>query len=331
MNIYDFFRSQDIVEHCKKTEHVFSPLDMAVIVEISDKPMKDKHVAWREIISDYPDMPIHESLHVGARDSLHDYLQELIAWEERCVERFYAVGDNVVYRPIIYWKGQQGPVDDIGCYATAEEAWNTIRYGNLELYWVKEEFSFAKMYKQTIGNDFGGIEAHFNSCGEMTFLRSYGKDLDHLDLIFIHIPVPFEKGDIVTMYDRKDEPHVLYGLPHWWAGSPQGRVYEDFVSGKRGDGSDCLAETYAFIGVRGGKEMTLTLDKHPHSLPTLQYFKGELKGQERFLKHLSRYIKNKDDNIAWLISAFNKFQKESEFEAANNLFKGWYIPLEDEF
>ena len=45
MNIYDYFHSNDIAEHCKKIGHVFSPLDMAVIIEKSDKPIRKKHAA----------------------------------------------------------------------------------------------------------------------------------------------------------------------------------------------------------------------------------------------------------------------------------------------
>ena len=49
MNIYDFFKSPDIAAHCKKIGHEFNSLEMAVIVDISGKPLKDKFAAWREI------------------------------------------------------------------------------------------------------------------------------------------------------------------------------------------------------------------------------------------------------------------------------------------
>jgi hypothetical protein len=61
MNIYSFFRSPDIATHCEKNGHELNSLEMAVIVDISDRTLKSKIVAWREIIAEYPDMSIPES------------------------------------------------------------------------------------------------------------------------------------------------------------------------------------------------------------------------------------------------------------------------------
>jgi len=99
MNIYSYIISPDIADHCQKIGHVFNSLEMAVIIAISEKTIKEKHAAWREIIADYPDMPIHDSLNFDARESLHVFLRELITWEEKCITDFYATGDDVVFRP----------------------------------------------------------------------------------------------------------------------------------------------------------------------------------------------------------------------------------------
>jgi hypothetical protein len=58
MNIYSYLSSPDIAAHCERIGHVFNPLEMAVIVSNSEKNMKEKHSAWREIITERPDMPI---------------------------------------------------------------------------------------------------------------------------------------------------------------------------------------------------------------------------------------------------------------------------------
>ena len=161
----------------------------------------------------------------------------------------------------------------------------------------------------------------------MTYIEGYDKSLAPLNLIFIHIPVPFEKGDIVTMYDRENEPHVLADFPHLWQknANQYGREYEDYVAGKKGDGSDCLATTYS-IPEYG----RLLRDWYPHSLPTLKYFRGELKGQERFLRYLSQYIKENDGDVAWLIDVYDRFKKEAEFDDINRMFGGWWLPLSEE-
>lgn len=38
MNICTYLRSPDIAAHCEKIDHVFSPLDMAVIITKSPTP-----------------------------------------------------------------------------------------------------------------------------------------------------------------------------------------------------------------------------------------------------------------------------------------------------
>ena len=45
MDIYGFMNSPDIAEHCRSIGHEFSPLDMAVLVAMSEKTIKEKHEA----------------------------------------------------------------------------------------------------------------------------------------------------------------------------------------------------------------------------------------------------------------------------------------------
>ena len=97
MNIYSCIPSPDIAAHCEKIGHVFNPLEMAVIVAMCGKSLKEKHSAWREIISGYPDMPIHKSLNFDAQESLHEYLRGLIAHEEKQIAEFYAPADGAVF------------------------------------------------------------------------------------------------------------------------------------------------------------------------------------------------------------------------------------------
>lgn len=58
MDIYSFLNSKDIAEHCRRLKKAWTPLQMALIISRSDRPVPDKHRAWRELISDCPDMPV---------------------------------------------------------------------------------------------------------------------------------------------------------------------------------------------------------------------------------------------------------------------------------
>ena len=324
-NIYNFFESSDIAEHCQKIGHVFSPLDMAILVNISSKSIKEKHAAYKTIINDYPDTPIHKTLHYDAMDSLHGILRELITWEESKINDFYTTGKDILYRQHIRFIESYNTFEHHmyrydNCYSSAEKALSAVR----ESYDFKED----RVYKIGLVKEYIDTDEQFyvwvDFNGEITSISpptsSDNPPID-FNLIFFHLPVPFEKGDLVTMeYDGK--PRILVDIPHWYTGN---RPYEEFLSGKFGDGSDMLGRYY-YIGENG----TLENDHGITDLHMIRYFTGELKGQERFLKYLSQYIKNKDESIDWLINLFCKFKAEADFKELDNLFGGWYRSLEDE-
>ena len=309
MNIYDYIVSSDVAAHCEKIGHVFNPLDMAVIVALSDKTAKEKHAAWRHIAEHYPDMPIHKRPCFRAKKSLHNYLGELIEWEEKQLADFYAPGQGVVYRPVVSWNNVCDNMS-IGCYSTAEKAWAAI----VELFGKKDDDAdrsaevrrpeIHKLHIDAADGDYDSLEV--NRDGEaMSRWKYHGADApDDLRDIFIHIPVPFEKGDLVE-YEGK--PHIIIiDLPH-----ADVKSYERALSGNL-DGGDMVALTYF------GADYFID---HDHPLyHRLNYFTGQLKGKDRFLKYLSRYIKEEDDNILQLLAVFRILEAEAESERINERF-----------
>jgi hypothetical protein len=320
VNIYNYLSSSDIAAHCEKIGHVFNSLEMAVIVAHSEKTMREKHSAWREIISDYPDMPIHGSLNFDARESLHGYLRELIAFEEKQIDVFYAPDIGTIYTFRVLWHGDWTDRHS-GAYSTFEKAWAAL-LENWDLEADKPES--IKIEKTHLDKeDF--TEAYPDHKGDLLNLYGWGNFAgeheypDKLDMIFIHLPVPFEKGDIVVR--ENGEPGVLEWIPHWGGLGPK---YEDRLSGKSSDGTDMIA-SYYYIEDDG----RLYRDHgSPHGLWKLRCFKGELKNRNRFLKYLSRYIKDKDDAIDWLINVFLKFKEEADRKERDWLFG--YRSLEEE-
>ncbi len=98
MNINDYVESPDIAAHCLRIGHEFSPLDIAVLVDLCDKPLKEKLTLWRTIIEECPDMPVHQSIWFSARESLHAYLRELIVWHEKALPTINKPGSHAAYR-----------------------------------------------------------------------------------------------------------------------------------------------------------------------------------------------------------------------------------------
>jgi len=321
VNIYDFFDSPDIAAHCQSIGHEFSPLDMAVIIDRSSKPVKEKYAAYRAIIDDYPDMSIHESLNFDARDSLHDYLRELIAWEEDLIDDYYSTEEDALYRTCVYVNTKAGYHDSDFIYSTPGKAWEAVQK---DWDWVEDCVQYVAINKISIDQE-EYTQAKFNTDEELISFWSYksreAKTPDELRLIFIHIPVPFKRGDLVMIGDRK--PCVLDDIPHWWTGK---RPYKDYISGKHGDGSDMCATMYTISEIG-----TLLRDHGPmFCLTELRYYDGKLAGQERFLRYLSQYIKTGAESIDWLVNVFLKFKAEDEYDELSRLFGGLYRELERE-
>jgi len=250
MNIYSYLCSPDIAAHCEKIGHVFNPLEMAVIVDMSNKTMREKHSAWREIIADYPDMPIRASKCFRARDSLHEYLLELIEYEESALSEFYDsnYGNTFVYRPSLVFSDKSSS-DNMYSYTTAEEAWKAIR-ANIDDFQFKEAITHARICRDYVLEEYSGTyfcvpdEVWLNSTGDILMcnveVEGYLNKPDGLNTIFIHIPMPFEKGDLVEFVGDPDDngPCVLRDLPHWQ------QNYEKRLSGEMSDGSDMIAWIY---------------------------------------------------------------------------------------
>ena len=338
MNIYDYFRSPDIAAHCEKISHVFNPLEMAVIVALSMKPLKEKHSAWREIIKDCPDMPIRGSNCFKARESLHEYLRELIRCEERGLDEFYEDDGGrpyAIYRPFTVTSHQEHS-EDMGLYWNADDAWEAIRDSSDN--WLEDKISHARIYKDYVADRYqkGDLRGgHYrdvvwlNSDGNVTLCEGMYQHYldwpDTLDNIFIHIPLPFEKGDLVEFAGTScnDGPCVLRNLPHW-----KPSHYEKQLSGELSDGSDMIAWIY-FMDEDG----QLNFNDSPCFLYDLKHYTGEYKGYDRFLPYLSHFMKEGKENLDLLLYSYNKIKAITEYETRDGLleseFQWWTKSIEE--
>ena len=97
VNIYDFFNSPDVSEYCQSIGKTWTSLEMAVIIGKSDRPQLEKHVAWSELIFEYPDMPTPNNLHHISYDSLHQKISELLVYEKHAAENFKTSEPGAIY------------------------------------------------------------------------------------------------------------------------------------------------------------------------------------------------------------------------------------------
>lgn len=97
LDIYSFLRSQDVADYCRQIGHVFNPLEMAIIIDRSEKTPMEKMFAWQILIDHYPDMSLHISVPFKIKDSLHEYLRALIVFYRNHIKRFYKKESDAKY------------------------------------------------------------------------------------------------------------------------------------------------------------------------------------------------------------------------------------------
>jgi hypothetical protein len=320
LNIHKFL-TPETAAHCKKLKHRFSPLDMAVIVAQSKRPLKERLAAWRWIVDECPDMPIRgNGSTLKPQKSLHKYMNELVAGLEGGTKAFLSMGRGVVYTPSVLLFGNHHKdredddyTHDLGSYSTAEKA-------------VKEAAACARgtakivvtnVHRHIIDkpNPNDEMVATFDSRGEMTGVWGrFNSCHEQLLQIFTHLPIPFERGDVIVGWGGR--PAVVARLPHDLSD------YQDFVSGAKDGGSPC-GLVYDSIEVdRGTGHRRVSVFR-------MESFRGELEGPDRFLADFGQFIKNGGDESALgLIHSYRKFRAEEEWrELTRILAKSRPIPV----
>ncbi|MDR1246865.1 MAG: hypothetical protein LBK57_07530 [Clostridiales Family XIII bacterium] len=99
MNIYDFFNSPDVAEHCRRIGHTLNAVESAVMIDQCDsRTLAEKHAAYRTIIAEYPDMEIPRGNNHGYIESFHKALGDIIAYEEQIREKLLLSEPDAIYR-----------------------------------------------------------------------------------------------------------------------------------------------------------------------------------------------------------------------------------------
>ena len=349
MNIYDYFISPDIAAYCQEIRHEFNPLEMAVLVAISEKTVKEKHDAWHKIIAEYPDMPIPKCyIWFSAKESLRAYLLEFMEWENQQLLDFVKPEKNKIFLPRIYWHpGKRKPYrNPIGYHSTFESA---LEYVRLELDAVKDS--------KKVKDENGYLPLDYIQIEWVPIIPQTNDPYELPKLINTGAVTVNPNGEIISPeYGLTFDQAVTYQLMA--EGNEQlSKQYEDIIFAK----TENLTEFYIHIpapfakgdilqSVKSGKPYVLNCLPHWHKdydkwvdgteasnvwfldgyqidkngkldgsheswMPPfykLQYFKGELQGLERFLYEIQNFLNGTDKNecICCLISQYEKFKAE---------------------
>jgi hypothetical protein len=311
MDIYDYINSCDVAAYCRELNHAWNTFDMAVIIGISNKSTAEKHKAWRELISDYPDMPTPTGYHHESYPSLHTKLAEAIEYEElyynRTFELFKTAEQGAVYVYAVIWGkytgGSTGEADGKTIFTTFESAFADVKNcydENDEVRRVK----ITKCFLDDVDSAKGKITAYFDYGGNLididiiasAELRSqwFPDVSDNASRLFrddfyVIIPIPFKRGDILTYAcDPKyrsvteSDKGIIFVLDSIDHHDPR-----HFERRKRYEGDRSDMNAWGFFVDDNG----VLYGEHAYCYDCLEYYRGKLEDKERLLHYVNLYIR----------------------------------------
>ena len=311
MNIYDFFNSKDISEHCQKIGYKLTSVETAYMIWLSDHhTLAEKHSAWHEVIDTMPDEDFPTNWDFDG-NTLHNFLKIYMRLQNEFISDFLQSNGNYVYTSETLDINDDSFASDDIMYSSYETCVSALKKYTIEDD-PYNELDKVKIVRQRLySNPISFENATESECIIFDKLlnplsiepRQYDDTDDRKYLnaamgfyeMWVAIPTPFKQGDIVTVkysYDyikKKHKPFVLELLPY-----------------QRRNHSNTDAKEYEKYHLEFGVDWTdmdacLWLQDndgeiywdHQHCYLDLEYYRDELVGKENLLRAFSSHIQGK--------------------------------------
>ena len=334
MDIYSYLNSKDVAEHCRKINHQFNAIGTAFIINACRHiSLEEKLWLFQKIIDTMPDeilsqkasrLKMHmEDNHGIQTDSFHEALSHYIAAMQKDLNDFLTAEPDTVFSWVCWYRDWKDEIDRHGLYFSFDAAKAALKDEILDFI---EDYSDVSgftgiIYKRRI-NTKECSQAVINGNGLLTYLSDNGINSSFFEEIWVKIPVPFKKGDLLygtnphqlSCTNTGKEPMVFVDACY------EGLDENDPKDRRKMAGRDASDMTaYGYWLDDKGKIYAEVM----HSYHDLEYYRGEIKGDVRLLKALSAHLKG-EINAHMLMIAYDAVLREREMQA---VFPGWdYIP-----
>lgn len=291
MDIYNLINSKAIRDYCRKIEHQFNILELAVLIYRNKKmSVEEKISAYKELIADYSDMEMIKKYRPQNYDTVKAMIKGEIARIENLVNIMRTDEQDVIYTYNYYCQNIydngiiEGKYEYRDVYKTLKEVKDLIKQ-DIKEDEEKEILSFA-IRKRTISNvkNKYEIRAEYlldeNRNLKLVNIYDFESELD-ISMICLNIPTPFQKGDLLVA--TTDNPfsagYILDNLIIWRDN------FQEALDRGSYDSSDMQGTAYLV-----SSEGKIYFD-NVFNYDNWEYFEGELQGNERILKSISSLIK----------------------------------------
>lgn len=255
--------------------------------------MAEKHAAWKYIIATMPDCEIAERPNTAYRVSLHEYLKELMDFENRMLGVLHEEDYNSVYSYSIFYDNDVWCESDDTVYssydACLKNAVGKCMRITTENTATNAIISIKKLW---LNNSKSIMRVHCDAKGNVKSFTDYSNLSDsEFDLVFsgfdgmwFAFPTPFERGDILETNDG--DIFVL------------NEIISETIFRKRpessGDTSDMTAFSY-FEDLGTGELYYDCIHSYMH----LKKYDGGFYGKLQILQFISRFLKSEIDLLEY--------------------------------
>ena len=308
MDIYNLINSKAIREYCRKIEHQFNTEELAVLIyRNKNMSIEEKISAYEELIKKYPDMEVKERLHCKHYSSVKEMIKEEIIRIKKLLEKLPKEEQDTIYTYAQFNTphesyGKCACEDFENIYKLFQEAFNAV---NQEIEKDENTVMYKIIRNNLTQNNSKIIAEYIVSDNKLKMIDIYDKEntISNFEWIFLNIPTPFKKGDLLVSYCN-----IPYNMTKNSDKNGYVFVLNELVTSNKNFKELLEKGQYASPDMNGlgyyiSDNNILHLD-YVGYYDCWEYFDDELKGMEKFLKSVSSLLTNEEYDLMLFIQAY---------------------------
>ena len=301
IDVYDLINSKTISEYCRKIKHQFNIEEIAVLIYRNNKmSIEEKINTYNKVIEKYTDMEVIERVNCKHYDSVKTMIKQEISRLEELTNKLLEDEENSIYT---YNEFDENTLQylETNNFDDVKSTFKEIEENIYKEYIEDNEVLVTKfkIQKRNLKDDsYKKIIAEYEIQNKKLILKNIqavGEEND-IDTIFINIPNPLKKGDILQYGNQ------IMVLD--WIITDEGNLTEILSKGN----FDSL-DMYGYCYLVNDKGNVYRDDIHNYD--SWEYLSKELIGKERMLKTISSFLQEKID-LELLLKTYDYIKVDSD-------------------
>ena len=311
MDVYSLINSKAIAEYCKKIKHEFNIEEIAILISrCKSLDIENKIKFYNEALELLKDMPMIKHIHCGPYDSVKEVIKKEIERIKKVKSKFITNEENYYYVFNPYYsssgkmernycenmrKTYNEMQDLIKQYLKDNEEYNKLAEFEVKKKLYKEEYEItAKYYVK-------------DNQAIMTDIYDTDEEYPDISTIFLWLPLPFKKGDLLCSntnhpFDHGYIPRDENVFVLEWVITEEEKLKQGLSKGNC-DESDMYGYGYYIYENNIEHDTVWQYDNW-------EYYRGKLSGTQRILNGVSNLLKG---NICLdlFLRVYNVIKEES--------------------